>query len=150
LTDKRWSFTMFVNVVMSGEPPPDISMFSLLFLRFHSVQRWASQRFFDSSQVKSFSKNFKSSQVKSSVIQEMSKSSQVKSKLKPALIKFYFIREGSRYDTFILFQRKMIFHPHPHIEILFYFVKLFTNLIIVKQRNQHIFIKETVGKRDSQ
>ena len=23
--------------VMSGEPPPDISMFSLLFLRFHSV-----------------------------------------------------------------------------------------------------------------
>ena len=35
---------------------------------------------------------------------------------------------------------------HGDIEILFYFLKLFTNLIIVKQRNQHIFIKETIGK----
>ncbi len=102
-----------------------------------NYQRWASQRFFDSSQVKSFSKNFKSSQVKSSSVQEISKSSQVKSssvqeiskssqvkswpkiiqvksKSKPALIKFYFIREGSRYDTFILFQRKMIFQTKFH------------------------------------
>jgi len=36
-------------------------------------------------------------------------STQVKSKLKPVLIKFSFIREKSRYDTSIVFQRKMSF-----------------------------------------
>ena len=70
-------------------------------------QRWASQRFFASSQVKSFFKNPKSSQVKSS--DSRAKISQVKSKFKPVLMKFYFIREGPRYDTFILFQLKMSF-----------------------------------------
>jgi hypothetical protein len=65
------------------------------------------------SQVKSYlvQKNFKS--VKSSHIWKMFKSSQnssqVKSKFKSVLIKFSFVRERSKYDIFILFQRKMGF-----------------------------------------
>jgi hypothetical protein len=120
-------FNLYVTAVVrvSSEIVSDLHNIDRMSARlvFISQQRWASQRFFDSSQVKSFFKNFKSSQVKSSSIQEIFKSSQVKSwpkivqvksKFKPALIKFYFIREGSRYDTFILFQRKMIFQTKFH------------------------------------
>ena len=59
-----------------------------------------------------------------------------------------FVTSSSRYTRW--WRWRVTFLIHVHIEILFYFVKLFINIIIVKQRNQRIFIKETIGKWDSQ